>query len=84
MASVYHCRETTERMLLIFKDNMLRSLPGGDIYKRLLRSTASGAASANATRAQQIFRRACIRAGYSEDLKPYSVSEAPLLATESQ
>ena len=84
MASVYHCRETTERMLLIFKDNMLRSLPGGDIYKRLMRSSVSGAASANAARAQQIFRRACIRAGYSEDLKPYSDNEAPLFATESR
>ena len=81
MPSVYHCRETTERMLLIFKDNMLRSLPGGDIYKRLLRSSVSGAASANAARAQQIFKRACIRAGYNEDLKPYSDNEAPLLAT---
>ena len=84
MPSVYHCRETTERMLLIFKDNMIRSLPGGDIYKRLMRSSVSGAASANAARAQQIFRKACIRAGYGEDLKPYSDNEAPLLATQSR
>ena len=84
MPSVYHCRETTERMLLIFKDNMIRSLPGGDIYKRLMCSSVSGAAYANATRAQQIFRRACIRAGYSEDLEPYSDSTAPLFATQSR
>jgi hypothetical protein len=80
MTKIYHSRENTMRMLLIFKDNLLRSLPGGDIHKRLLRFNGKDAALHNANKAQAIFDKACLRAGVTKELKPYSDSGAPLIA----
>lgn len=80
MPNVYHSREVTERMLLIFKDNMIRSLPGGDTYRRLMRFAGANAAQDNAVKARSIFTKALLRAGYTEELKRYSDSGAPLLS----
>jgi hypothetical protein len=80
MPNVYHSREVTERMLLIFKDNMISSLPGGDIFKRVARIHGIDSARENAGHARSIFNKALLRAGYTEDLKPYSDNGAPLLS----